>query len=451
MRDATPDMKALYEQREALNRRVGEVKARGGSVAELIEESRALSATISALTAPTPTAGQQIAEAAAAFSVSVLTSVSEVDALRDEWRTLLLSVPTIASPFMTWEWMMSWYETYEGHGSIRCITVRASDGRLVGIVPLFLSLRPDRTLGKREIGFASNYSCSSGFDLVMLCASDDCGKVSDAMVQCLASMRDEWRCVKLLRMPADSRGVWEVVRSLACSGCLTLTRASLATPVVPLPKAPGNVVGSFSSRKLKRNIRQAQRRLDNEQPQHRFTCITAPDEIMGHLDECVRLNIRGRAAAGLPPSRLLNADERAFLERSTRRLAEAGWLKLVTLSIGPRPVGFGLFIIYRGHVHLLSTAWAREYARYSPSHLLLVEAMCQGVREGAVGASFLDAGGHYKAHYTRMIRPRLDVIAAPRRHSVTQLLLRETGAAALRSLSSKLRRSRARAPSMSDK
>jgi CelD/BcsL family acetyltransferase involved in cellulose biosynthesis len=389
MHDATPGIDALHEQREALNRRIGEAKIRGESIAELIEESRALSAKIRELTAATSTARQETAEAAAAFSTSVLTSASEVDALRDEWRALLLSASTIASPFMTWEWMMSWYETYEDHGSIRCITVRARDGRLIGILPLFLSLRPDRNLSKRQIGFASTYGHSWGFDLVMLCASDDCGMVGEATLQYLESIRDEWDCV----------------------------------------------------RKLRSTVRQAQQRLDSEQPQHRFACITDPDEITRNLDEYVRLNIR-RRAAGHSPSRFLNADCRLFLERSTRRLAEAGWLKLMTLSIGPRIIGIEPFLVYRDRVYLLSPAWAPEYARHSPSHLLFVQAMREGVQEGASEANFLAVGEHYKTQYTRELRSRLDVIVAPSRRGMARLLFGEIGAAALRRLNSKLRPSR---------
>ncbi len=441
MHDATPGIDALHEQREALNRRIGEAKIRGESIAELIEESRALSAKIRELTAATSTARQETAEAAAAFSTSVLTSASEVDALRDEWRALLLSASTIASPFMTWEWMMSWYETYEDHGSIRCITVRARDGRLIGILPLFLSLRPDRNLSKRQIGFASTYGHSWGFDLVMLCASDDCGMVGEATLQYLESIRDEWDCVKLLRMPADPQGILKMAQHLTRDGCLTLIRAGVAAPVVPLPKDPERVVEGLSSRKLRSTVRQAQQRLDSEQPQHRFACITDPDEITRNLDEYVRLNIR-RRAAGHSPSRFLNADCRLFLERSTRRLAEAGWLKLMTLSIGPRIIGIEPFLVYRDRVYLLSPAWAPEYARHSPSHLLFVQAMREGVQEGASEANFLAVGEHYKTQYTRELRSRLDVIVAPSRRGMARLLFGEIGAAALRRLNSKLRPSR---------
>jgi CelD/BcsL family acetyltransferase involved in cellulose biosynthesis len=70
-------------------------------------------------------------------------------ALEPEWRALYAIAPGAAPP-LRWEWQWLWWQVYGpvyGHGAqpLRIVCARL-DGRLVGVLPLYLS-RPRRTLG----------------------------------------------------------------------------------------------------------------------------------------------------------------------------------------------------------------------------------------------------------------------------------------------------------------
>jgi hypothetical protein len=67
----------------------------------------------------------------------VLTSAQEFAALEEEWEELYHDSP-LATPFQSWAWLYSWWESYgEGH-ELRLVTVRNSEGLLVGVMPLML-------------------------------------------------------------------------------------------------------------------------------------------------------------------------------------------------------------------------------------------------------------------------------------------------------------------------
>ena len=60
-------------------------------------------------------------------------------ALEKEWENLYQNSP-LATPFQSWSWLYSWWESYAEDYQLRLITVRAGD-LLVGIVPLMLERR----------------------------------------------------------------------------------------------------------------------------------------------------------------------------------------------------------------------------------------------------------------------------------------------------------------------
>jgi hypothetical protein len=68
------------------------------------------------------------------LSVDVITDIAGFAALEHEWRDLYEASPS-ATPFQTWEWLLTWWEVYGVHGALRLVTARDKD-RLVGALPL---------------------------------------------------------------------------------------------------------------------------------------------------------------------------------------------------------------------------------------------------------------------------------------------------------------------------
>jgi hypothetical protein len=75
-----------------------------------------------------------------ALNVEIISSTYRFAALTEEWEDLYHDSPFV-TPFQSWAWLYSWWESYGSSYELRLITVRNSQGLLVGIIPLMLESR----------------------------------------------------------------------------------------------------------------------------------------------------------------------------------------------------------------------------------------------------------------------------------------------------------------------
>lgn len=76
----------------------------------------------------------------------------------DEWRELL-GKSASDSLFMSWEWLVTWWNVFSDPSemSLKLFVATDSDGRLVGIAPLYLSVAKSKTIMKtRRLEFIGN-------------------------------------------------------------------------------------------------------------------------------------------------------------------------------------------------------------------------------------------------------------------------------------------------------
>ncbi len=81
------------------------------------------------------------------LDVHIIGSERPFHALSDDWDTLFKSASR-ATPFQSWPWLSSWWESFGAPRALRVITVRRG-GELVGALPLML----DRRLGRARLEF----------------------------------------------------------------------------------------------------------------------------------------------------------------------------------------------------------------------------------------------------------------------------------------------------------
>jgi CelD/BcsL family acetyltransferase involved in cellulose biosynthesis len=265
------------------------------------------------------------------LTTDVLSSSAQIGALRDEWGALLADCPT-AGPFQTWEWMMSWYETYEDEGAVRCLAVRGTGGRLVGIAPLFLGEHRDADLGRREIGFASTYGKAWGDYLQLIHRPGTGAAVAQATTEYLASIRDEWQCAKFRMMPLKVESAWPLISSMVAAGWHVKDGYVQRVAVAVLPSEGQDVVSAFSCPKLRTQCRKAARRLEESHLQHAFRFGAPENDLEKHLEHHMQLNVQRRSHLGRW-SRFEDAKCRLWFSRATKRFAEAGRLRLSSLEI----------------------------------------------------------------------------------------------------------------------
>jgi CelD/BcsL family acetyltransferase involved in cellulose biosynthesis len=387
----------LDKERRTVCGQIGSRKARGEAVDDLLEQSRVLSAQIAELRSRQQAAVEESPSDAGQWSTEVLTSAQQVGALRDEWRELL-SRCSAGSPFLTWEWMMSWYETYEDEGAVRCLAVRDAKGSLAGIAPLFLSERRDSKLGRRQIGFASTCGSYWGKYLQLIHTPQMGEAVAQATTEYLGSIRDEWDCAKFLHVPVESNSAWFLIGPMVAVGWHVGLGAIERGAVVPLPTDDQDVVAVFPSYNLRKRCRQGLRRLQDSHPRHAFRFYAPEDGLDELLEKHMLLNVQRRSQLGVS-SNFQSSRHRLCFTRTAKRFAETARLRLALLEIEGEVVATLFCLLSGGTLHLWSSGWAPQWADHDVSHLVFVEALRGGMREGAREASFVGGGYRYKDEY----------------------------------------------------
>jgi hypothetical protein len=383
----------LEEQRKALSGEIGVRKGRGEAIDDLLQQSRALSAQIKELRAQ-----QQAAEESPSddgqLHIEVLTSAQQVGALRDEWSGVLSRCST-SSPFLTWEWMMSWYETYEDEGAVRCLVIRDASGGLVGLAPLFLSERRDPKLGRRQIGFASTYGDSGGSHLQLIHAPEMGEAVGQATAEYLDTTRDEWNCAKFLGVPVAAESAWPLIGPMVAVGWHVEAGSVRRDAVALLPQDGQDPMATFPSLDLGEQCRKALRQLQDSHPRHMSQYGAPEDGIDGLVEKHILLSAQRPSSLGLS-SRFQSSKYQACFTRAAKRFAETGRLRVARLDIEGE-VAATLFCLLCGEtLHLWSSAWSPQWADYDVSHLVIVEALKGGMREGAREALFLESENPYE-------------------------------------------------------
>jgi CelD/BcsL family acetyltransferase involved in cellulose biosynthesis len=179
---------------------------------------------------------------ASPLDVAILMNKQDFRALEQEWEDLYHNSP-LSTPFQSWSWLYSWWESYGDDYELRLITVR--DGTLlVGIIPLML----ERRWGFRTLLFIGKEQEFGQLDLLARKGWED--KVCEAGMQALRQMMGSWHVLNLQALSPAS-AAWGIFERW--NGPRTYTRIAyfLFIEVKPPDELPAS---------LNRNHRQAVRR-----------------------------------------------------------------------------------------------------------------------------------------------------------------------------------------------
>jgi CelD/BcsL family acetyltransferase involved in cellulose biosynthesis len=89
------------------------------------------------MTMQAATIGTEHENAIGPLEVKVCSSWEDLELFREQWNTLLVTVPE-ASTFLTPEWLASWWQAYGSGKQLRTLLFFSPDGELVGLAPLYL-------------------------------------------------------------------------------------------------------------------------------------------------------------------------------------------------------------------------------------------------------------------------------------------------------------------------
>jgi CelD/BcsL family acetyltransferase involved in cellulose biosynthesis len=311
-------------------------------------------------------------------------------ALGSEWNSLLFASDA-ASPFLTWEWLHSWWRHLSGSSRLRMLTVRAG-GELIAIAPFRLTtgvarLRCLDMLGTGEAG--SDY-----LDVIIRAGWE--AESLEALQRFVISQDTALRLMHLGTSAAAER----LALALDRRGWTTVNTAGGTCPYIPLAGHTWDSYLATLGASHRANVRRRLRALE-QKFEVRFQRVTGERERLEALEQLAHYHVRRFDEGG---TAFRTAPLRAFHDEATRRLLDRGWLRMFTLRINDAPVGVMYGFLFNRTFYFYQHGFDDRYQQYSIGLVLMARSIRAAIEEGAGAFDMLWGIEPYKFLWARKTR-----------------------------------------------
>jgi L-malate glycosyltransferase len=338
------------------------------------------------------------------IAVDIVDDIARFAALRDEW-TELLSDSRANCLFLTWEWLFTWWTHFGQPLKLSIVTVR-SGGRLVGVAPFAVqpprvshlwTLMPLEFLGRGSVG--SDY-----LDVIVRSGYEDVAV--RALADYLAARNV---ALGLAQLHQEGAAALDLARRLETNLWRVTSAVTDVCPFIDLRQHTWPTYLQSVGPALRYNFRRRMRNLE-KLGEVRFECAETEAEVQKGFDQLV--DFHNRRWTDLGGSQAFHEPALIAFHKDFTGLALArGWLRLLTLRVGTRPVSL-LYCFRYGNSFLgYQSGFDVEYRKRSVGLVSVGLAIRSAIEEGVSEYDFLHGNEEYKFHWsnqTRQLR-RLDL------------------------------------------
>jgi CelD/BcsL family acetyltransferase involved in cellulose biosynthesis len=307
--------------------------------------------------------------------------------LQGEWENLYHRCAN-ATPFNSWDWLFSWWQSY-GHGRhLRIVTFRR-DGALIGVVPLYLCVeRSQLGLGARVMRFVGDGSSDSDY-LNWIVPPEHESECASALTDWLLAMTD-WDAVVLREMPAG-RALQGAIQAAANRARWLVRLEDSGCGVLELPKSLEEFLRARQSR-FRTKIRSLLKKLD--QGDFIFESDSDRRDLRKRLRSLFELHQSRWQDAG-QAGVFGDRSKRLFYARFAPRYMRKGWLRLYSLRSEERYLAHQLCFEDRGVIYLLQEGFDVSDPSSSYGQMLRAAVVRHLIHNGTNRYDFL---GGYSSH-----------------------------------------------------
>ena len=339
------------------------------------------------------------------------------DALASEWNALLRRT-RYNTIFLTHEWQSTWWK-HLGEGELWILAMRAPDGRLVGIAPLYLiTFQSGALAGKRQLNIVGCIEVSDYLDLIAEEGWEE--QVYATLLAWLqSSSAPAWDLLDLCNLPEESL-TWQIApRLLAEAGLTVRTFQEDVAPQFTLPLRYESYLHEQVEKKQRHEIRRKQRRAEREAEIGFY--ITGPaHSLEADVDDFIAL----QRASRQDKSEFMTPAMRRFFMAMARTLYDAGWLRLLFLTINGQKAAALFAFEYNRRFLLYNSGYdPDEHAQLSPGWVILSYAIQYAVAVGNTHFDFMQGNEEYKYRFGSKDYRVMRVIAERTAAPVSQLPL----------------------------
>lgn len=333
-----------------------------------------------------------------AYYAEVITDYGALCRLQPVWN-LLLKAAGIDHPFLSHEWITSWWQCFGTGKSLYIVLIKSRDS-ILGIMPLMVSREWISGVRVRRLGSIYNPHTPRSDFIV----SANKKVVYTAFWEHLVSNSGLWDVLELCQFPEDSIAMAELISHAKKTGYRFGKWRAAASPYLPISgNWDGflNKLGTNHRSNIKRQIKKL-----GEIGTPALETINTDVQIDDALAEGFRIEAiawKGAAGTAIAVQPVL----KHFYTIIAKVLAKQRCLRLHFLSVNGRRIAFQYCLLFRNKIFLLKPGYDPEYARYSPSNLLTGLILQDAFRTGITEYDFLGQDDYWKLKWTRRTRQHL--------------------------------------------
>jgi CelD/BcsL family acetyltransferase involved in cellulose biosynthesis len=327
----------------------------------------------------------------AARDAKGLTVVQSRDAdrlvqLRGEW-CALFDAASSPSPFLSWEWLHTWWRTFGRRRELWTLEARDSAGRLAGV--LALSSRQG-IMGVRRWQLVGNgVTGADGVDV--LARVEDAAAVRQVLARALAAEVAGWDVVDLEDLPCGSPTVAALQKEMVPRGVRVQVDRGFVCPGFAVRGTFEEHLGRIRRRETYgRRVRWLQR-----QPGFRIDVATAPAAVVPAMEDFLRLHrlrwAEEGGSYGIPPGPVED-----FHREVAPLLASRGWLRLYLLLVEGRAIAAVYGIELGRRFYYYQSGYDPSWSSRSPGVVLVGRTVEDAYARGLVDYDFLRGTEPYK-------------------------------------------------------
>ncbi len=338
------------------------------------------------------------------YCVDIVNDINELKEMKCEWNTLLQE-SSANTPFLTWEWIYTWWDVYGKNQMLYVITVRSSEGHLFGIAPLKIDLKRKCNIFRLKtlefIGTGGDVT-SEYMDFIIKKGHEK--EVVNLILENLWHGKI-WKKASLRHYSSASMNLKSLKEYLSVNSIQYKNCEHTLSPITVLSENIQEFLSGKSrnfKKKMKEFMRVAARDLDLS-----FYRVEQDHEVYQHMKVLRQLH----RARWKNRSRAFRTEEYIeFHERIVQLFFENDWLRMYFLKDGFRYIS-GIYCLFYGKkIYYYQSGRDPAYSKYRPGFVLLMKTLNEAMNENAVVFDFLTGKEEYKLRWATDIRSTKKIV-----------------------------------------
>ena len=327
------------------------------------------------------------------MQLSIIRTLPEMQALADEWNTLLKHGASDV-PFLRHEYLTTWWQTLGGgewpQGELYIVAARAANGELEAIAPLFFTNNRDSQPAMMLLG---SIEISDYLDLV--CPPDRLPAFCGALLEHLSGPQaPAWEILDFYNLLDSSPTLQALEQAARQCGWGVSQEPLQHCPYIPLPGDFEKYLAEQVDKKQRHEIRRKMRRAAEYEQPVRWYIVEDEATLDNEVEDFLIL-----MAQDPDKDRFLTQVMRTQMHDSIHAAFKAGWLQLAFMEVdGQKAAGY-LNFDYAGHIWVYNSGLNFAFRELSPGWVLLGNLLKWANDHGRESFDFMRGDEDYKYRF----------------------------------------------------